>query len=88
MENRPVLSGIDFPPFEHGLDLIRQTGLFGQTQQQLHGPVGDPVLGIIEQDVAAGQGETIEPPGIVREQFFHVKAGDLLVMGLEGPPGR
>jgi len=71
---------VDLFAGEHGVALGLDPGLPGQLEQQGHGRFRDPILGIVEEDVAQTQGKTIEPAGIGREQIAHVQIPDLPVM--------
>ena len=86
MEDRAVLGHVDFLPGEHGLDLLPEVGLPGKVEQQRLGPVGDTVLGIVEEDVAKPQREPLKALGVLGEQVTHVNAVHVLVMLCQGFP--
>ncbi len=57
---------------EHGLDLGRHIGLPRQVTQQPHGLLRHAVLGVVEQDVAHSQRETLEALRVTLEQLAHM----------------
>jgi hypothetical protein len=87
MEHSAILGGVDPPASEHLLALVKNSGLVSQFQQELDGLTGDPVLGIIEQDIPKAAGEVSEPDLVTREEIAQMKIFDLLKMGLEFFPG-
>ena len=50
--------------------------------------VGDAVLGVVEIDSGRLERQALAALGVVREQLAQMHRRDLLVVGLQGRPGR
>ncbi len=67
--------------------VVGHAGVAGEVHEQGHGPLGDAVFGIIEQQRAQAQGEAREALGIFGEQLAHVQRGHFAVVLFERLPG-
>jgi len=56
--------------------------------QQLDGPVGDPILGVIQVKVRRLRRQALAACRVIGEQFPQMQLLQFLVMGAEGLPGR
>ena len=83
VQHGPVLGHVDVLAAEHGVPPLRHAGLAGQLDQQPHGLVGDPVLGVVQVEPGRLRGQPLAPPGIRGEQLPQVLPGDLGVVPLE-----
>ena len=88
MQDGTPLGDIDLLAAEHGVDAPPQAGFFRQLQKQLHGFVGDTVFGIVEADARGLDGQAPGALWIAGEELAQMQVPDLLVVGLEGLPGR
>ena len=66
---------------EHPVALAFEVLRPGETQEHLQGAVVDPVLRIVEQQVAEFDMVTLEPFRIGREKIVQRGAGDLVLVG-------
>jgi len=55
MEDSPTLGVIDLLTGKHGLDHLSKVRLSRQFYKQFNGLFGNPVLGVVEQDVIETQ---------------------------------
>ncbi len=67
MQHRAVLRDVDLVPAEHRIDLLSQTRLLGQLDQQLQRLVVDAVLRIVEKDPARLCGKALAASWILFE---------------------
>ncbi len=81
------LGGVDLLAGEHALAPALELALAGQLTEQRHRLVGDPVLGVIQQDLPPAQGEALEALGVGGEEIAHVHVGHLFVVAGERLPG-
>ena len=88
VQNGPVLGRIDLPAAEHGRDLLLQVGLAREIEQQPHGVLRHPILGIVEQDVAQSQRQALEPLRVTGKEVTHVRIGRLSLVLLQRLPTR
>ena len=82
------LRHIDRVAPKHGIDALTQTRFLGEAQQQLHGFVGDAILGIIEIESCRLGHQSLAALGILIEELAKMQALDRLAMGLERSPSR
>ena len=87
MQHRAVLAGVDFGPAEHGFDLGGQARLAGQVEEQRHRLAGDPVFGIIEEDLAEAQRKMLEALAVLGEELAHMSVGQGGLVLDQGLPG-
>jgi len=73
---------------EHRVSALSDLGPAGEREQQAHRLLGDPVLGVVKDQVARTGDHPRRPLGIPREQLAQMDLGDLLVMGGQRGPLR
>mmetsp|Transcript_41489 Transcript_41489/g.111062 ORF Transcript_41489/g.111062 Transcript_41489/m.111062 type:complete len:486 (+) Transcript_41489:360-1817(+) len=88
VEHGPVLSDVDFVAAEHSLDLVLQSRLLSESDEERHGVLGDAILGVVEQDVLELDGEGVEAGRVLLEESPHVELLDLVEVLLEVGPSR
>jgi hypothetical protein len=86
VQHRPIFGRVDPVACEHPRAPGLEPGFAGQIQQQAHGFLGDPVLGVIEQQVTLAQREARESVGIAGEQVAQMHRGHGVGMARERPP--
>ena len=72
---------------EHRVALLLEARRAGQVDQQLQRFAGDPVLAVVDVQVADRQCQLGAALGIFGEQLAEVFLADLVVMALQGLPG-
>ena len=87
VQHRAVFGDVDLVAAEHGIDLLAQTRLFGELDQQLQRLVGHPVLRVVEKDAAGLGGQALAPAGVGGEQIAQGGRADLLEVSLKRLPG-
>jgi hypothetical protein len=86
VEDRPSLGGVDALTPEHGLDPRPQAGLLGQRNEQIDGLGGDPVLGVVDEQVARFGGQSLAPGRVSPEEVSQMEVSDVPVVFLQGLP--
>ena len=86
MEDGPVLGGVDVFAGEHGVATRLDPGGPGQANQERHRLVGDPVLGVIEHQIAGPGGQAGGPLGVVGEELAQVPVADVAEMRFKRLP--
>src|SRR5262245_1843289 len=69
----PPLRNVELVPAEHGVDACTQSRALGELHEQLHGLVGDAVLGVVEVDPRGLQDQTLTAPWIRGEQLAQMQ---------------
>ena len=72
---------------EHRVAALLEPGRAGQVDQQLQRLAGDPVLAVVDVEIADGQRQLGAALGVLGEQLAQVFLADLVVMSLQGLPG-
>ncbi len=72
VQNGTVFRDVDFVAAEHAVTPVFNLGMLGQVKQEAQGFLGDPVLGIVEQDIAEVEGKFLEAFRISGEQVPHM----------------
>ena len=88
VEHGPVLRDVDVLAAEHRVAPVGHATLVGELREQLQRLVGDPVLGVVEEEARALGDEPGAAVGVLREQLTQMAIADLAVVLLEGRPGR
>src|SRR3569623_1548113 len=88
MQHGTVFGDVDGVAAEHLLRPATDVGLAREIHQQRHGLGSGDVLGIIQQHVVEGAREPGIALRIVGKQLAHVDVAQLLMMRLQGLPGR
>jgi hypothetical protein len=78
---------VDLLAIEHGLAQFRHLGLARQIKQQAQGLLGDQVLGVVEQNIVQGQGETLKTVRVAGEEIAQTQFIEVPAMALQGLPG-
>ena len=86
VQHGAVFGHVDVLAAEHGVPALGHAGLLGQRDQQPHGLVGDPVLGVVQVEPGRLRGQPLAPARVAGEQVAQVLPGDLLVVPLERLP--
>ncbi len=87
MQNRAPLGEIDALAAAHGIAHRFQIGLARQLHQMTHRFGGNAILRVVEQQVAAAQGQVIEAMGVLAECRAHVKPTHGFEVLFEDLPG-
>ena len=88
MEHGAVLRGVDVRTREHGVAPRLDAGRPGQVEQEGQRLVGDPVLGVVQDQVAPAGRQTRRPGGVAGEELAQMEVADLVdVCGEGGPLG-
>ena len=74
------LRDIDLLAAEHGIDPLAQARLFRQFQQQAHGFIGDPILGVIEIKADCFDSHALAALRITGKELAQVLLGECFVM--------
>ena len=85
-EHGSVLGHVDLLTGEHRVDPRPQSAPLGEGEEQPQGLGLDPVLRVVEVDVADLGREARGAPGVGREEVAQVDVADLRVMGAERLP--
>ena len=88
MQHGAVLGGVDFVTHEHPVTPALHVHGPGQLQQELHRVSRDPMLGVVEQQIAEAKRETAEAFGILRKQLTQVPLAHGCGVRLEHLPSR
>ena len=88
MEHRSLFRDVDLVAPKHRVDALTEVRFLGQTEQQLQGFVGDPILRIIELDSFRLGRQSFATLGVFRKKMPEMDALNLLVMRLERAPSR
>ena len=86
VQHGAVFGDVDLPARKHGLGPGLHAPGPGQVHEHGHGPLGDPVLGVVEKDVFQAQRELVEAVRVQGKQFAHVQGRDFLLVFLQGLP--
>ena len=86
VQHRAVLRGVDVDAGEHRVAALLQSGGAGQVEQQLQRLPGDPVLAVVDVEVADRQCQLGAAGGVFGEELAQVFVADLVVMPLQGLP--
>ena len=86
VEDGAVLGDVDPVAAEHGFDPGAQPDLFGQTDEQCQGLVGNPVLRVVEINAGGLGVQPIAASGVAREQLAQMHAADALAMRFQSLP--
>jgi hypothetical protein len=86
VQHRTVLRGVDMDAGEHRVAALLQSGGAGQVDQQLERLARDPVLAVIDVEIADRQRQLGAAPGIVGKEFAELFLADLVVMPGQGAP--
>ena len=86
VQHRAVLGGVDVHAGEHRVAALLEAGGAGQIDQQLQRLAGDPVLAVVDVEVADRQRQFGTPVGVLVEELAEVFVADLIVMPLQGLP--
>jgi len=87
VEYGTLLGEVDAFAAEHGSAHALQIRFARQLHQVLHGFGGDPVFRVVEQHVAAAQGQLVEAIGVVGERGAHVERAHEPEVLFQGFPG-
>ena len=87
VQHRTVLRRVDVHAGEHRVTALLQPGSAGQVDQQLQRLAGDPVLAVVDVEVADRQRQLGAALGVFGKQLAEVFLTDLVVMSLQGLPG-
>src|SRR6266478_4777397 len=88
VQHGAVLRDVDLLAPEHGVDPLTQAGLLRELEEQGEGLVGNAVLRVVEVNARGLRRQALATFGVGREQLFQVEILDLLIVPLEGLPGR
>ena len=88
VEHGPVLGGVDVGAGEHGVTAGLDAGGPGQVDQERQRLVGDPMLGVVQDEIAGSGGQTGRPLGVVGEELAQVEIADVAEVRCEGLPLR
>src|SRR4051812_33023850 len=80
MEHRPVLGDVEVLTAEHRVDPFAQSGGLRQRDEQVDRLRGDPVLRVVQVEVAELHGQLGAARGMLGEQVAKVEIADLLVV--------
>src|SRR4051794_40526866 len=80
MEHGAVLGDVEVLTAEHRVDPFAQPGGLRQRDEQADGLRGDPVLRVVEVEVAELHGQRGAAGGVVGEQIAKLELADLLVV--------
>ena len=65
VQHGAVLGEVDLVPAEHGINAVAQAGFLGQLHEQLEGPAGDAVLGVVEEEARRLGGHAFAAFGVL-----------------------
>ncbi len=88
VQDGTVLGDVDLLAGEHRVDVVAQTGLFGEVEQRPHRLGLDPVLRIVEVDPDGIGGEALSTIGVRGEQLPQVDIAQRVVLAAQCLPGR
>ena len=88
VEHGAVLRDVDVLAAEHRVASLGHAALVGELAEQPQRLVGDPVLGVVEEEAGALGDQPGAALGVLGEQVAQMALADLAVVLLEGPPGR
>ncbi len=86
VQHGAVLGHVDVLTAEHGVPARGHAGLLGQRDEQPHGLVGDPVLGVVQVEPGRLRGQPFAGARVAGEQVTQVLCGDFFVVPLERLP--
>ena len=85
VQHRPVLADVDVLAGEHRVAAPLDVSLLRQLDQQLQRLVGDPVLGVVEEEAGALGDQALAAVGVLGEDLAQVAVADLGVVLLRAP---
>ena len=88
VQDGPSFGHIDLLAPEHGVDPRAQAGLLRQITKQLQRFIGDPVLGVVQEDASGLGGHALSAFGIIREEVSQADVAHFLLMIFKGLPRR
>jgi hypothetical protein len=88
VQNRSILRDIDLLTAEHRLRSRPQSGFLRKLIKELECFVGDPILGVIEEQAHGFSGHPLTALGIGREKVAEMRFPDLFMMVFQGLPCR
>ena len=86
VQHGAVLRGVDVHAGEHRVAALLEVGGLGQVDQQSRRLAGDPVLAVVDVEVADGQRQLAAALGVLGEELAQVLVADLIVMPLQRVP--
>jgi hypothetical protein len=86
VQDGATLGEIDLLAAEHRVDSFAQAAFFREREKQAHGFVGDPVLGVVEENAAGLGGETLATRRIVGEKLAQRNVLDFFEVRLQRFP--
>ena len=86
VQHRAVLGGVDVHAGIHRVAALFQVRGSRQIDQQFQRFAGDPVLAVVDVEVADRQRQFGAPGGVLVEQFADVFVADLIVMSRQRLP--
>ena len=87
VQHGAVLGGVDVLAGEHRVAALLEVGGPGEVDEQFQRLAGDPVLAVVDVQVADGQGQFGATLGVLGEELAKVRVADLRVMALQCMPG-
>ena len=87
VEHGAVLGDVDLLSPEHRVDLLAEPGLLRQLEEQPQRLVGDPVLGVVEEDPRGLERHPLAAARVGREELAQVQVLHLRVVEGERGPG-
>ena len=86
VQDRAVLGGVDVHAGKHRVAVFLEAGRLREIDQQFHRFPRDPVLAVVDVEVADRQRQFGAPTGVLVEELADVFIPDLVVMPLQGLP--
>jgi hypothetical protein len=69
MQDRSILCDIDLVAPEHGFDPLSKARFLGQLNKELEGFVGDPILGVIQEQPGGLDSHALTALWVFRKQL-------------------
>jgi hypothetical protein len=88
VENGPALRHVQRLASEHGVDPVAKAGLERELDEEAKRLVRRSVLRVVEVDAFGLDRESLTACRVLREELAQMPVLDLLVVALEGLPGR
>ena len=86
VQDRAVLGGVDVHAGEHRVAVLLEAGRRREIDQQFQRFAGDPVLAVVDVEVADRQRQFSAPGRVLVEQFADVFIANLIMMPRQGLP--
>ena len=87
VQHRPLLGDVDLLAAKHGIPPLFHPPFPGQLEQQAQGFVGNPILGVVQVQTGAFDGQPCPTLWVIGKQLPKMNIFDFLVVRLQGFPG-